>query len=387
MTEDLSQFIEKANTFIRTCYSEIGKCQEEIDTRITEVEESIQKTGTYSLTFEELKYGARIAWRNNSKCIGRLFWKSLEVFDERELDTEEDIAEALFRHIAYATNNGRIRPTLTVFAPKLGKSSVRIWNHQLLRYAGYKTENKVIGDPASVAFTKQCIKLGWQGSGGSFDILPIVVQIDGGEPKWFNIPQEYILEVPISHPTIEDFKDIGLKWYAVPIISDMLLEIGGIQYIAAPFNGWYMETEIGARNLADAKRYDQLPIVAKLLELDTSTNLSLWKDKALVELNIAVLHSFRAQKVSIVDHHTAAEQFMLFEQQELKCGREVNGNWSWLIPPVSPSTTHIWHKSYKDIDLTPNYLLQSAPYKSDTTKLVEESECPFHQKKVEMSNV
>ena len=39
----------------------------------------------------------------------------------------------------------------------------------------------------------------------------------------------------------------------------MCLEIGGICYPAAPFNGWYMGTEIGARNLADTDRYDQLP--------------------------------------------------------------------------------------------------------------------------------
>ena len=36
-----------------------------------------------------------------------------------------------------------------------------------------------------------------------------------------------------------------MKWYGVPMISDMRLEIGGISYTAAPFNGWYMGTEIG----------------------------------------------------------------------------------------------------------------------------------------------
>ena len=64
-----------------------------------------------------------------------------------------------------------------------------------------------------------------------------------------------------------------------------LLEIGGIMYTAAPFNGWYMGTEIGARNLADEGRYNKLPLIAKLMGQDTSSETTLWRDRALVELN------------------------------------------------------------------------------------------------------
>jgi nitric-oxide synthase len=73
----------------------------------------------------------------------------------------------------------------------------------------------------------------------------------------------------------------------------MKLEVGGIHYNAAPFNGWYMGTEIGARNLADTDRYNVLEKVAAIMGLDTERNTSLWKDKALVELNTAVLHSYK----------------------------------------------------------------------------------------------
>ena len=65
-----------------------------------------------------------------------------------------------------------------------------------------------------------------------------------------------------------------------------LLEIGGIMYTAAPFNGWYMGTEIGARNLADEGRYNKLPLIAKLMGQDTSSETTLWRDRALVELNL-----------------------------------------------------------------------------------------------------
>jgi hypothetical protein len=52
--------------------------------------------------------------------------------------------------------------------------------------------------------------------------------------------------------------------------------------------------------------------------LDTSTNTNLWRDKALVEVNIAVLHSFYRDNASIVDHHSASEQFLKHLDNENK---------------------------------------------------------------------
>lgn len=54
------------------------------------------------------------------------------------------------------------------------------------------------------------------------------------------------------------------------------------------------------------------------MDLDTRTPTSLWKDKALVETNIAVLHSFQSHNVTIVDHHTASESFMKHLENETK---------------------------------------------------------------------
>ena len=56
----------------------------------------------------------------------------------------------------------------------------------------------------------------------------------------------------------------------MPALANMCLEIGGVCYPAAPFNGWYMGTEIGARNLADPGRYNQLPEIAARMGLDTA---------------------------------------------------------------------------------------------------------------------
>lgn len=54
------------------------------------------------------------------------------------------------------------------------------------------------------------------------------------------------------------------------------------------------------------------------MDLDTRTATSLWKDKTLVEVNIAVLHSYQNKNVTIVDHHTASESFMKHFENETK---------------------------------------------------------------------
>lgn len=293
------------------------------------------------------------------------FWDRLVVHDAREATNQTEIGEALFHHIEAATNKGRIVPTITVF--KEGEDAIRIWNHQLIRYAGYERDGKIIGDPDSVPFTKICQQLGWQGAGTDFDVLPLVVSISGGEPFWLSIPPYLIHEVDLIHPTHPTFSSLQLKWYAVPIISDMRLEIGGLNYYAAPFNGWYMGTEIGARNLADPFRYNRLPQIAELFELDTQKESSLWKDSALVELNRAVLHSYHQAHVTIVDHHTAAKQLKYFEEKESHNGRGLTGNWSWLIPPMSPAATHIFHKEYDDQIVLPNYFYEKKAYLSYST--------------------
>ncbi|MFJ7186501.1 nitric oxide synthase oxygenase [Lysinibacillus xylanilyticus] len=332
--------------------------QKESKTWLENKLQQIKTAGEYIPTTEEIIFGARVAWRNSNKCIGRLFWQSLHVVDARDISNEEGIFNALLEHIKYATNGGKIRPTITVFAP----GRVRIWNHQLIRYAGYETESGIIGDLHSVEFTKLCESLGWQGEGTAFDVLPLVVQLDGREPQLFPIPDEYVLQVPLRHPESSQVEKLGLKWYAVPIISSMRFQMAGIDFEAAPFNGWYMGTEIGARNLADHDRYNMLPAIAEIFNLDTTKQASLWRDRALVELNIAVLHSFKEDGVSIVDHHTAAQQFKLFEETEAVADRKVTGNWTWLIPPLSPATTHIFHKPYVNVYNTPNYFYQKPPY-------------------------
>lgn len=77
----------------------------------------------------------------------------------------------------------------------------RIWNGQLINYAGYRiSETEVIGDGASVEFTQICEKLGWKGKRTEFDILPWVLQANGQKPELYEIPKELILEAKLVHP-------------------------------------------------------------------------------------------------------------------------------------------------------------------------------------------
>jgi nitric-oxide synthase len=136
-----------------------------------------------------------------------------------------------------------------------------------------------------------------------------------------------------------------------------------VRYPASPFSGWYVSSEIGARNLSDETRYDMLPRIARGMGLSTRRNADLWKDRALVELNRAVVHSYQKAGVYIVDHHTAAAQFITHVDREATAGREVATDWSWINPPLSASTTPTFHRTFPtpDFSVRPNFYPHPSP--------------------------
>ena len=54
------------------------------DRRLAQIRRELAANGTYWHTSDELEFGARVAWRNSSRCIGRLYWKSLRVREQGE---------------------------------------------------------------------------------------------------------------------------------------------------------------------------------------------------------------------------------------------------------------------------------------------------------------
>jgi nitric-oxide synthase len=333
--------------------------------RIDQVRRQVETEGTYKHTTAELVFAARVAWRNSSRCIGRLYWRSLQVRDRRHVTSAAEIAAESFSHLRQATNGGRIRPLITIFAPDApGRPAARILSPQLVTYAGYERAGSfTAGDPGSTTITRLARDLGWPGRdpAGRFDVLPLVVREPGERPAWHELPADAVLEVPLHHPELEWFGDLGLRWYAAPVISNMYMEAGGICYPAAPFNGWYMCTEIGARDLGDMTRYNQLPVIAHRMGLSTATDRSLWKDRALTELNLAVLHSFSAAGVTITDHHTESARFLRHLELEERHGRACPADWSWIVPPTASSATPVFHRYYQDFDQTPNFYRHPEP--------------------------
>ncbi|KAH9512565.1 hypothetical protein Btru_038802, partial [Bulinus truncatus] len=330
-----------AKDFIEQYYTSIKKNNTAAHfKRWTEVQESVDKTGTYDLTTAELTFGAKLGWRNSPRCIGRIQWSKLQI------------------------------KAITIFPQrKEGRRDFRVWNAQLIRYAGYKMDDgKIIGDPANVEFTEQCVKLGWKPKYGQFDVLPLVLSAAGSDPEWFEIPTELIIEVNFRHPKYPWFADLGLKWYALPAVSGLLFDCGGLEFPSCPFNGWYMGTEIGCRDLCDTNRYNMLEPVAIKMGLDTKKCSSLWKDRALVEVNIAVLYSFQTSGVTITDHHAASESFIKHLENEQKLRGGCPGDWVWVVPPMSGSILEVFHQEMLLYKLKPSYEYQEDAWRTHVWK-------------------
>lgn len=148
--------LEKATSFIKTMYTELNYDKSIIEKRLSEIENEINLTGSYTHTYEELSYGAKMAWRNSNRCIGRLFWDSLNVKDARNIETVNDFIDTLHQHITEATNGDKIKPYITIFSPT---HAPKIYNNQIIRYAGYEHAD----DPSEKEITRLAEHLGWQG--------------------------------------------------------------------------------------------------------------------------------------------------------------------------------------------------------------------------------
>ncbi|XP_026549888.1 nitric oxide synthase, inducible-like, partial [Notechis scutatus] len=151
------QLLSLARDFITLYYSSMKRAESQAHhQRLQEVNNQILDTGTYRLLEAELVFGAKHAWRNAARCLGRIQWNKLQVFDARDITSTQEMFTSLCTHINYATNRGNLRSAITIFPPRAaGRGDFRIWNPQLIRYAGYKQpDGAVLGDPANVEITE-----------------------------------------------------------------------------------------------------------------------------------------------------------------------------------------------------------------------------------------
>ncbi|XP_030873568.1 nitric oxide synthase, brain-like [Leptonychotes weddellii] len=104
------QLFPLAKEFIDQYYSSIKRFGSKAHTeRLEEVNKEIETNGTYQLKDTELIYGAKHAWRNASRCVGRIQWSKLQVFDARDCTTAHGMFNYICNHIKYATNKGNLR--------------------------------------------------------------------------------------------------------------------------------------------------------------------------------------------------------------------------------------------------------------------------------------
>jgi nitric-oxide synthase len=351
---------EEAHVFLGAFHDLGGAGRERRQARWAEVRRQLSRSGTYVHTPEELAFGARLAWRNTGRCIGRLFWESLDVVDCRHLVETEEMQGQILQHLDDAFDGGRIRSMISIFPPACGAAPPAwIESSQIMRYACHQLpDGTLLGDRQNVESTRVARSLGWSPPAalGRFDILPYVLR-DGFDRRHLcRLPESAVHEVAIHHPRHESLSMLGLKWYAVPMVSNMILTIGGIDYPCAPFNGFYMGAEIASRNFADTRRYDLLPDVARALDIPVDpSDPGLWRDTALTELNRAVSYSFKTAGVTMIDHHTASDQFMTFHAREQAQGRRVAADWRWIVPPQASSACKVFHLKMRNFHPVPNF--------------------------------
>ncbi|KAI9708714.1 MAG: Nitric oxide synthase, brain [Bogoriella megaspora] len=309
-------------------------------------------------TAQELEYGVRLAWKHSRKCIMRSQYKNLRLCDLRHIKTSAEMGKALVQRLKEAFNGGDILPTVFVFpAREAGKSGPMIWNQQLLAFAGYTREDgSVLGDPVNASLTASIMELGWKPPEfrTKWDILPLVTMAEEDGPVITDIPKDDFPLVHIRHPRHGlAFEKLGLRWVPAPALSQLGFDIGGVQYTASPFIGWFMDAEIGVRDLADVGRYNVLPDVVKALypdelhrpleQLRECERLNLLC-RAQTELNFAVFHSFSQAGVRMSDTLTASSNYCQFDDDHLKrYGFRLPADPYWLAPPQG-SIIPIWHR-------------------------------------------
>lgn len=329
------RFIVTAKEFYEQVKEELNWSEHQLETRMMEVEEEIQRSGTYIQTTEELEIGARLAWRNSAKCVGRIAWNTLKIRDCRHISDPNKMCDEMKNHLLEATAGTNIQSVMTVFKPQ-GPSEAfgtRFWSSQLVRYAAYKNmlTGEVLGDPANLALTEYLVNNElWEPPEqiSRFDILPLVLKLPGKKKPFVKqLAKDCIFEVDLEHPTRPELSKLGLRWSTVPAISNFKMNLGGIVYQNMPFNGWFLSTEI-VRNLIE--RYDVGPQMAEAIGLETESD-PMWRQTVSCELERMVVHSFQKHKFTIVDPMTVGRSFCTHVQREREqFGRECPAQWSWI---------------------------------------------------------
>lgn len=281
----------------------------------------------------------------------------------------------LVQHLSKTSNHGIITPFIPVFPPKQpGQRGFRIWNSQLLGFAAWRRDDgSIIGDPANLMMTSICEGYGWRAvERGPFCILPLLLEAPGYPPQLFELPEHVHHVVELTHSDYPALARLKLRWYGIPALAALCFDLGGVHYSCAPFNGWYMGTEI-MRDLLDTQRYNLITQIQRALELPTETH-ALHRDHVQLIVNQAILQSFDSAGIMIQDHHSASDGFMRFYEDEQRVRGYCPSDWVWLVPPAAGSTTKVFHQEMINFVCKPCYRAQTSAWLGAPRQLPEASQ-------------
>ena len=194
-------------------------------------------------------------------------------------------------------------PMVSVFAPDTPwRPGPRIRNDQLVRYAGYAEPGRVLGDRRYVDFTTAVCRLGWRPPTGRTRVRQAAA---GGADRrtrgsrCSRCRATSCARCRWSTRSCRGSRRSGLRWHAVPVISNC-----GCASAASPTRRRRTTACTSARRSArtcspTTPRTGSRGVIAERLGLDTTSERTLWRDRAVVELNRAVVHSFDAAGVTI----------------------------------------------------------------------------------------
>src|SRR5690606_33359928 len=97
---------------------------------------------------------------------------------------------------------------------------------QITQYACHVlSDGTLLGDRQNAEMTLIAKSMGGKppGQPGRFDLLPYFVRDRKDRRIMFEVSRRHVREINIAHPTCAAITSLGLRWYAVPMVSNMIL--------------------------------------------------------------------------------------------------------------------------------------------------------------------
>lgn len=334
--------------------------------RREDIVQGLRTTGRVALNENELRVALKMAWRNNPRCLGRQWWKAMQLRDHTRLNTGAEVADAAAEHLRWVirtgSRRGQLIPAVTLFAADQPghEPGIEILNEQLIRFAGYRDGATVLGDPRNLALTTLLTRAGWRPPArpGRFDVLPLGIRTRRDGLTLHELPDDAVALVALEHPEHAWFADLQLRWHAVPAISNMRVDLCARSWPAI-FSGHYVLFEL-VKDLGDPDRYGMLPAIGAALGLDIEEPSGAWRLRAKAVLAEAIWHSYGRDGIAIWSDTEAADNHVAFENSEAAEGRPVSGDGRWLTPTLATSEAATYRRTYTDLQLRPDFVYPDA---------------------------